>query len=63
MMRDDVFEEIDFSKDREQWNTLLSDEERHFLKHILAFFAGTDAIVALNLLDNFSKDVPFRMRV
>ena len=50
-------EEIDFSKDREQWNNLLVDEERHFLKHVLAFFAGTDAIVALNLLDNFTKDV------
>ena len=51
-------EEIDFSKDREQWNDLLTDEERHFLKHVLAFFAGTDAIVALNLLDNFSQEVP-----
>lgn len=50
-------EEIDFSKDREQWNTQLSDNDRRFLKHVLAFFAGTDSIVALNIMDNFSKEV------
>lgn len=50
-------EEIDFSKDREQWNSALSDDERHFLKHVLAFFAGSDSIVALNLMDNFCREV------
>jgi len=50
-------EEIDFSKDREQWNNALDDNERRFIKHVLAFFAGTDTIVALNLMENFSKEV------
>ena len=51
-------EEIDFSKDREQWNTLLSDSERSFLKSILAFFAGSDSVVSLNLMNNFCNEVP-----
>lgn len=46
-------EEIDFSKDREQWNTLLNDNERAFLKSILAFFAGSDSVVCFNLMNNF----------
>jgi ribonucleotide reductase beta subunit family protein with ferritin-like domain len=50
-------DEIDFGEDRNQWNDLLTDDERHFIKYVLAFFAGTDAIVALNLLENFSKEV------
>ena len=50
-------EEIDFSKDREQWHNLLSDGERHFIKHVLAFFAGTDSIVSLNIMNNFGKEV------
>ena len=50
-------EEVDFSKDREQWNTKLTDDERHFLKNILAFFAASDSIVSLNLMDNFCKEV------
>jgi ribonucleoside-diphosphate reductase subunit M2 len=50
-------EEIDFSKDREQWNTLLTDPERLFIKSILAFFAGADSVVSLNLMNNFCKEV------
>jgi ribonucleoside-diphosphate reductase beta chain len=50
-------DEIDFSKDREEWDTALSDNERRFVKHVLAFFAGTNTIVALNLMDNFCKEV------
>lgn len=51
-------EEIDFSKDREQWVTLLNDDERHFVKNILAFFATSDSVVSLNLMDRFTRDVP-----
>ena len=51
-----IASEIDFSKDKADWNKL-SDNERHFIKHILAFFAGSDGIVSVNILDNFSKDV------
>jgi len=50
-------EEIDFSKDKNDWNQKLNDSERYFLKHILAFFAGSDGIVSVNILDNFSKEV------
>lgn len=50
-------EEIDFSQDRQQWDNLLDENEHKFIKHVLAFFAGTDTIVALNLMDNFCKEV------
>ena len=50
-------DEIDFGGDRGQWEDLLTDDERHFIKYVLAFFAGTDSIVALNLLENFSQEV------
>lgn len=50
-------EEIDFSKDLKDWDGL-KVEERWFIKHILAFFAGSDGIVNLNIMQNFSKDVP-----
>ena len=49
-------EEIDFSADKNDWLTL-KDDERHFIEHILAFFAGSDGIVLENLLDNFSTEV------
>ncbi len=49
-------EEIDFSKDWSDW-VQLSEGERKFVKHILAFFAGSDTVVALNIMDNFCKEV------
>jgi ribonucleotide reductase beta subunit family protein with ferritin-like domain len=49
--------EIDFSKDYNDWERL-SDEYKWFVKHVLAFFAGSDGIVNLNIMRNFSKDVP-----
>jgi ribonucleotide reductase beta subunit family protein with ferritin-like domain len=49
--------EVDLSKDKPDWNNKLSENERYFVKHILAFFAGSDGIVGVNILDNFSKDV------
>jgi ribonucleoside-diphosphate reductase beta chain len=49
-------EEVDLSSDKKDWN-LLNDDERYFLRNILAFFAGSDGIVGVNILDNFSKDV------
>lgn len=51
-------EEIDFGKDREQWNNDLSDGDRTFIKSILAFFAGSDSVVGLNLMNNFCREVP-----
>ena len=50
-------EEIDFSQDKKDWDTKLTENEKYFLRHILAFFAGSDGIVGVNILDNFSKEV------
>jgi len=52
-----ISSEIDFSKDKNDWLNKLNDDERFFIKHILAFFAGSDGIVNVNILDNFSKEV------
>jgi ribonucleotide reductase beta subunit family protein with ferritin-like domain len=49
-------EEIDFSKDWDDWKRL-NPGEQHFVKQILAFFAGADAIVGLNIMDSFTKQV------
>ena len=49
--------EIDFSKDSEHWDKVLKEDERNFIKMILAFFAGADGIVNLNLMENFTKEV------
>jgi ribonucleoside-diphosphate reductase subunit M2 len=49
-------EEIDFSKDMNDWDKLTSNEQR-FLKQILAFFAGADGIVQENLATRFQRDV------
>ena len=51
-----VAEEIDFSRDMCDWYAL-SDNERHFVKNILAFFAGSDGIVLENLGIRFLKEV------
>lgn len=49
-------EEVDLSKDLGHWDTLKS-EERHFISHVLAFFAASDGIVNENLVERFSKEV------
>ena len=49
-------EEIDFSKDVIDW-AKLNDDERHFIKRILAFFAGSDVIVQENLASRFQREV------
>ncbi|KAE9401780.1 ribonucleotide reductase [Gymnopus androsaceus JB14] len=49
-------EEIDLGKDIAHWNSLTANE-RHFLSHILAFFAASDGIVNENLVERFSSDV------
>jgi ribonucleoside-diphosphate reductase beta chain len=48
--------EIDFSKDKDHWEKL-SNDERHFIKNVLAFFAGSDGIVNMNISLNFSQEV------
>ena len=49
-------EEIDFSKDHADW-AKLTEDEKHFVTHILAFFAGSDGIVMENLVTRFQGDV------
>lgn len=50
-------EEIILTDDRGHWETKLNDDERHFIKNILAFFAGSDGIVMENLTSRFSNEV------
>ncbi|MFV8268728.1 ribonucleotide-diphosphate reductase subunit beta [Flavobacterium sp. GT2N3] len=52
-------EEIDLSQDLNDWNNKLSDDERYFIKHILAFFAASDGIVNENLAENFVNEVKY----
>ncbi|MBI1858393.1 MAG: ribonucleotide-diphosphate reductase subunit beta [Candidatus Melainabacteria bacterium] len=49
-------EEIDLSHDFKDWEKL-NDGERHFITHVLAFFAASDGIVNENLAVNFMKEV------
>lgn len=44
----DVFQ-VDLSKDLVHWNRL-KPEEKHFISHVLAFFAASDGIVNENLV-------------
>jgi ribonucleoside-diphosphate reductase subunit M2 len=50
-------EEIDLSKDDHDWNNRLTDDERYFISHVLAFFAASDGIVNENLVERFSGEV------
>lgn len=52
-------EEIDLSPDQYDWANKLNDDERHFIKHILAFFASSDGIVNENLAENFLSEVQY----
>ena len=49
-------EEIDLAADNKDW-VKLSDNERHFISHVLAFFAASDGIVNENLAMNFATEV------
>ncbi len=52
-------EEIDLSADLVDWAERLNDDERHFIKHVLAFFAASDGIVNENLAVNFMNEVQY----
>jgi ribonucleoside-diphosphate reductase subunit M2 len=49
-------EEVDLSCDVQHWATL-TDSEKHFISHVLAFFATSDGIVLENLAARFLNDV------
>jgi ribonucleotide reductase beta subunit family protein with ferritin-like domain len=48
--------EIDYAADLNDWESL-NDNEKYFIEHILAFFAGADGIVLENLITNFCVEV------
>jgi ribonucleoside-diphosphate reductase beta chain len=52
-------EEIDLQQDVTDWENKLTDDERYFVKHILAFFAASDGIVNENLAENFVNEVQY----
>jgi ribonucleoside-diphosphate reductase beta chain len=52
-------EEIDLQQDLSDWGNKLNDDERYFIKHILAFFAASDGIVNENLAENFVNEVQY----
>lgn len=52
-------EEIDLSPDLIDWENKLNDDEKHFIKHVLAFFAASDGIVNENLAENFLAEVQY----
>ena len=52
-------EEIDLQQDLQDWNQKLNDDERHFIKHVLAFFAASDGIVNENLAEHFVSEVQY----
>lgn len=52
-------EEIDLNADIQDWETKLNDDEKHFIKHVLAFFAASDGIVNENLAENFLAEVQY----
>lgn len=49
-------EELDLNQDTKDWERL-NDGERHFISHVLAFFAASDGIVNENLVVNFMNEV------
>lgn len=52
-------EEIDLGPDLHDWEHKLNDDERYFIKHVLAFFAASDGIVNENLAENFVAEVQY----
>ncbi len=50
-------EEINLSDDVKDWDIKLNDNEKHFISHVLAFFAASDGIVVNNLAEDFLDKV------
>lgn len=49
--------QISYKDDKKDWDDRLTDDEKHFIKHVLAFFASSDLIVSQNLACRFMKEV------
>ncbi|MBK9254355.1 MAG: ribonucleotide-diphosphate reductase subunit beta [Saprospiraceae bacterium] len=52
-------EEIDLHQDVSDWENKLNDDEKHFIKHVLAFFAASDGIVNENLAEHMVREVQY----
>ena len=52
-------EEINLEEDLHDWNNVLTEDEKYFIKHVLAFFAASDGIVNENLAENFVNEVQY----
>jgi ribonucleoside-diphosphate reductase beta chain len=52
-------EEVDLAQDLNDWRNKLNDDERYFIKNVLAFFAASDGIVNENLAQNFVSEVQY----
>lgn len=50
-------EELSLTEDKVDWEHKLNKDEKHFIKNILAFFAGSDGIVMENLTSRFSNEI------
>jgi ribonucleotide reductase beta subunit family protein with ferritin-like domain len=50
-------EEIDLASDIVDWEKKLNADEKHFISHVLAFFAASDGIVNENLATRFMQEV------
>lgn len=55
-----IVEEIDLSKDKYDWDNKLSDSDRLFIMHILAFFSAFDGIVDENINTNFIEMIKIK---
>lgn len=53
-----VPKEIKFSDDRVHYLTRLTPGERRFVDHVLAFFAASDRVVNINIVERFREDIP-----
>lgn len=49
-------DEIDLGDDLRDW-AKLKEDEKHFIKHVLAFFAASDGIVLENLAQRFTTEI------
>lgn len=50
-------EEIELTQDLTDWKTKLNADEKHFISHVLAFFAASDGIVNENLASRFATEI------
>ena len=50
--------DVDLSSDIDDWNRKLVEDERYFIGMVIAFFASSDNLVNINLLERFLNDIP-----